>query len=553
MEKKQNVLKIHKKDNVIVALTDLKKGEEITFENHVYQLQNNISAKHKFVTENLAKNDAVYMYGVLVGKAKKAIIKGDLISTTNLIHDTEKYGVNESKSKEIWKAPDVSKFANKTFNGYHRADGKVGTENNWLIIPLVFCQNRNVEVLQQALVEKLGYGKKQHLGLDVDALINDYKSGVSADDILNKNILKDAEETNKNLLFPNVDGVKFLTHDGGCGGATSDSITLCNLLAGYINNPNVAGATVLSLGCQHAQASILQKALNQMSSEHQKPVFVLEQQQSVSEKELLAEAVKKTFVGLMEANKIERKPASLSKLIIGLECGGSDGFSGISANPTLGYVSDLIVGLGGATVLSEFPELNGVEQELINRCTHTEKAEKFSHIMSTYNSKAEALGAAFSMNPSPGNIKDGLITDAIKSAGAAKKGGTSPVEDVLDYTEQVVNSGLNLLCTPGNDVESTTGLAGSGCTIILFTTGLGTPTGNPITPVVKVSTNSTLFNKMNDIIDFNAGSIIEGEKTIEQSGEELLDFVIEVASGKQTKARQLRQDDFIPWKRGMSL
>lgn len=553
METKQNVLKIHEKDNVIVALTDLKKGDKITFENHVYELQNDISAKHKFVTETLAEGDPVYMYGVLVGKAKKEILKGDIISTTNLIHDTEKYGVNSSEEKEVWQAPDVSKFVNKTFNGYHRADGKVGTENNWLIIPLVFCQNRNVEVLKQALVEKLGYGKKQHLGLDVDALINDYKSGVSAEAILEKNILKDGEDTSKNLLFPNVDGVKFLTHDGGCGGATSDAITLCNLLAGYINNPNVAGATVLSLGCQHAQASILQDALGKMADANNKPVYILEQQQSVSEKELLAEAVKKTFVGLMEANKIERKPANLSKLVIGLECGGSDGFSGISANPTLGYVSDLIVGLGGATVLSEFPELNGVEQELINRCTSTEKAKKFSHIMSTYNSKAEALGAAFSMNPSPGNIKDGLITDAIKSAGAAKKGGTSPVQDVLDYTEQVVTSGLNLLCTPGNDVESTTGLAGSGCNVILFTTGLGTPTGNPITPVVKVSTNSTLFNKMSDIIDFNTGSIIEGSKTIEQAGEELLDFVIEVASGKQTKARQLRQDDFIPWKRGMSL
>lgn len=553
MKSDQKILKIHEKDNVLVALADLKKGTEVVYDSKTYVLQNDIPAKHKFVTETLAKGDLVYMYGVLVGKAKKDIAKGDMISTTNLVHDTESYGVNDTKEKEVWLAPNISKFVNKTFNGYHRVDGKVGTENNWLIIPLVFCQNRNVEVLKQALVEKLGYGKKQHLGLDVDALISDYKLGVSAEAILEKDILKEGEDASKNMLFPNVDGVKFLTHDGGCGGATSDAVTLCNLLAGYINNPNVAGATVLSLGCQHAQASILQDALSKMASANTKPVYVLEQQQSISEKELLADAVKHTFVGLMEANKIERKPASLSKLVIGLECGGSDGFSGISANPTLGYVSDLIVGLGGATVLSEFPELNGVEQELINRCTDSEKAKKFSHIMSTYNSKAEALGAAFSMNPSPGNIKDGLITDAIKSAGAAKKGGTSPVEDVLDYTEQVVQPGLNLLCTPGNDVESTTGLAGSGCNVILFTTGLGTPTGNPITPVVKVSTNTKLFNKMNDIIDFNTGTIIEGEKTIEQAGEELLDFVIEVASGKQTKARQLKQDDFIPWKRGMSL
>lgn len=553
MKTEQKVLRIHEKDNAIVALSNLKKGTEITFEEQHYQLQNDIDAKHKFVSEDLSKGDPVYMYGVLVGRAKQNILKGELIHTHNLVHDTETYGVNGEKKQIVWNTPDVSKFKGKTFLGYHRADGKVGTENNWLVIPLVFCQNRNVEVLKDALVEKLGYGKKQHLSLDVDSLISSYKQGASADVILEKDILKDSEDFNKNPLFPNVDGIKFLTHEGGCGGATSDSVALCNLLAGYINNPNVAGATVLSLGCQHAQSNILQEALAKMSPDIKKPVYVLEQQQIESEKELLAQAVKKTFVGIVEANKIERKPATLDKLVIGLECGGSDGFSGISANPTLGYVSDLVVALGGATVLSEFPELNGVEQELINRCTSKERASKFSNIMSAYNEKADALGAGFYANPSPGNIKDGLITDAIKSAGAAKKGGNSPVEDVLDYTEQVIKPGLNLLCTPGNDVESTTGLAGSGCNVILFTTGLGTPTGNPITPVIKVSSNTSLYKKMPDIIDFNSGEIIEGKTTIKDMGEALLDHVIEVASGKLTKARLLKQDDFIPWKRGMSL
>jgi altronate hydrolase len=220
----------------------------------------------------------------------------------------------------------------------------------------------------------------------------------------------------------------------------------------------------------------------------------------------------------------------------------------------LGYVSDLIVGLGGSAILSEFPELNGVEQELINRCVDVEKANKFAQIMRTYNKKATALGAGFYANPSPGNIKDGLITDAIKSAGAAKKGGTSPVVDVLDYTEQLVLPGLNLLCTPGNDVESTTGLAGSGANIILFTTGLGTPTGNPVVPVIKVSTNTSLYNKMGDIIDFNTGEIINGVETIDSCGEKLLSYIISVASGiDQVNARRLGQDDFIPWKRGLSL
>ena len=355
-------------------------------------------------------------------------------------------------------------------------------------------------------------------------------------------------------LFTNVDGVKFLTHEGGCGGSTSDAVTLCNLLAGYINNPNVAGATVLSLGCQHAQISILKRALKRIASDMKKPVFFLEQHNSSSERNFIAESIKKTFIGMIEANKVSRSPAPLSKLTIGLECGGSDGFSGISANPTLGYVSDIVVGLGGSAVLSEFPELNGVEQELINRCIDVNKAQKFAKIMRTYDAKANALGSGFYANPSPGNIKDGLVTDAIKSAGAAKKGGTSPIVDVLDYTEQVVHSGLNLLCTPGNDVESTTGLAGSGVNIILFTTGLGTPTGNPAVPVIKISSNTDLYNKMNDIIDFNTGSIIEGASTIIECGEALIEYIVKVASGEvQVNSRKLEQNDFIPWKRGISL
>ncbi|GAA4293930.1 UxaA family hydrolase [Aestuariibaculum suncheonense] len=550
---RQEILKIHSKDNVLVALTDLAKGTTLSYEDQSYVLADTIPAKHKFATENFKTGDPIYMYGVLVGRAKTEIVKGGLITTENLEHDTEHYSADHVNEKVQWQAPDVSKFKNKTFLGYHRTNGRVGTENNWLIIPLVFCQNRNVEVLKNALVDKLGFGKQQHLGLNVERLIESYKAGESAEAILEQDILREADDVSKNPLFPNVDGIRFLTHDGGCGGSTSDAITLCHLLAGYINNPNVAGATVLSLGCQHAQSKILKDALSKMAPHNDKPVFFLEQQNMNSEKELLAEAVKKTFIGLMEANKIERQPATLDKLVIGLECGGSDGFSGISANPVLGYVSDLLVGLGGATVLAEFPELNGVEQELINRCQSKEKADKFSNIMAVYNEKASLLGGGFSANPSPGNIKDGLITDAIKSAGAAKKGGTSPVEDVLDYTEQVVKPGLNLLCTPGNDVESTTGLAGSGTNIILFTTGLGTPTGNPITPVIKVSSNTKLFNRMNDIIDFNTGGVIDGEATIEETGELLLDYVIEVASGKQVKARKLEQNDFIPWKRGMSL
>ena len=209
---------------------------------------------------------------------------------------------------------------------------------------------------------------------------------------------------------------------------------------------------------------------------------------------------------------------------------------------------------GGSVILSEFPELCGVEQEMSDRCVDEAKAIRFIDIMRKYGQSAIDAGSGFDMNPSPGNIKDGLITDAMKSLGASKKGGTSPVTDVLDYPEKVTKPGLNLLCTPGNDVESTTAEVGAGANIILFTTGLGTPTGNPIAPVIKLSSNTKLFERMNDIIDINTGTIIEGDETIEQAGERILDYVIKVASGEViAKSVENGQEDFIPWKRGVSL
>lgn len=554
MESKTKTLKIHPADNLMVALVDLQAGESVSHGAEIFQLQTAVPAKHKFALEAFSTGTEVLLYGVVVGRATKNIAKGEAVHTHNITHDTEAYQVPKKVETQSWSPPLRDKYANRGFLGYHRADGKVGTENNWLVIPLVFCQNRNIEELKNSLLEGLGYEHADKKVFDLDSLITKYKAGATQEELLNEELLTAQKQNPKNPLFPNIDGIYFLTHDGGCGGATSDAVALCNLLAGYINNPNVAGATVLSLGCQHAQISILERALKRIAPDLQKPVFFMEQQQSTSEPEYLADCIKKTFVGLIEADQVARKPAPLSKLTLGLECGGSDGFSGISANPVLGFVSDVIIGQNGAAVLSEFPELNGVEQELVNRCITLKNAQKFEKLMREYHTKAAALGAGFDSNPSPGNIKDGLITDAIKSAGAAKKGGTSPIVDVLDYTEQVVHPGLNLLCTPGNDVESTTALAGSGANLILFTTGLGTPTGNPAVPVVKVATNTHLYQKMNDLIDFNSGTVIEGKTTIEECGEALLNYIIDVASGKEeVHARRLGQDDFIPWKRGMSL
>ena len=549
---KKNYVQIDPRDNVIVAITNLEKGLSAKIGKQKVVLKEDIKQKHKFALNDFEVDDEIFMYGLLIGKAIQPIKAGSAINVFNLKHSSAEY--SEKNKNYNWVAPDISKFDKRTFDGYHRLDGKVGTANFWLVIPLTFCENRNLDVIEAALSEKLGYQTARDFAVNTDALIDQYKAGATLEEIFNTPIINTKEEISKNRLFPNVDGIKFLKHDGGCGGTRQDAEVLCQLLAGYITNPNVAGATILSLGCQNAQVEIMQKALNNFDPNFKKPVYILEQQKIDSERKLIEEAVKRTFLGLVEANKIVRKPAPLSKLVLGLECGGSDGFSGISANPALGYCSDLLVALGGSPVLAEFPELNGVEQEIINRCETKVSAEKFYKIMRAYSAAAVAVGSGFESNPSPGNIKDGLITDAMKSAGAAKKGGTSPIVDVLDYTEQVKKQGLNLLCTPGNDVESTTGLAGSGCNITVFTTGLGTPTGNPITPVLKLSSNTDLYNRMNDIIDINAGTVISGEDSIESMGEKILEYIIAVASGKvSSKAMEQGNNDFIPWKRGVSL
>jgi altronate hydrolase len=545
----EKILRIDPKDNVLVALTGLPAGEPITFASEQYIPPSDIPAKHKFAIRDLAVGEEVIMYGGVVGLIRQPIPRGGLLSTRNVQHDASGFG--PKVGEYTWSAPDVAGWSSRTFDGYHRADGQVGTRNYWLVIPLVFCENRNVEALRDAFEEELGYGRPKLYRQQVRQLIAQHHQGPRA---AHGDDFSRPEPVILNRVFPNVDGVRFLVHEGGCGGTRQDSKALCGLLAGYIHHPNVAGATVLSLGCQNAQPSILMDALRARDPGLRKPVLMYEQQQSGTESAMLSDAIRATFEGLVEANRLTRKPAPLSKLTVALKCGGSDGFSGISANPALGHVSDLLAALGAKSILSEFPELCGMEQSLINRCTDAAQGDRFIQLMRDYADRAKAVHSGFEMNPSPGNIKDGLITDAMKSAGAARKGGTSPVTAVLDYPEYDNTPGLALLCTPGNDVECVTAQVGAGANVVLFTTGLGTPTGNPVAPVIKVSTNTSLAERMSDIIDIDTGAVIRGETTIEKVGESILDLVIQVASGKvRTKAEQLDQNDFIPWKRGVSL
>jgi len=548
----QKVLLVHPSDNVLVALTDLHRDEEIRINGETIHLLNNVPAKHKFLLKSLEPGEGVYMYGVLVAEALIALSRGAILSTANIRHAANSQ-YKKSRQSE-WHPPDVSRWRQRTFNGYVRSDSRVGTMNYWLFIPTVFCENRNMDFIRDALTRELGYGTSEKYQRQTRELVSWYRNGRSLQDLDISQLLEQEDTLTANRVFPQIDGIKFLNHEGGCGCNYQDSDTLGKLLAAYADHPNVAGVTVLSLGCQHLQTSLFRKFLFDRNPAFDKPLYFFEQQQYGQQDMMLGDAIRKTFEGLMLANEVRRKPAPLSKLCVGVKCGGSDGFSGISANPAVGWAADLLISLGGSVILAEFPELCGVEQELVDRCMNQELAEKFSSLMREYQEQAKRAGSGFEKNPSPGNIRDGLITDAMKSAGAARKGGTSPITGVLDYTEPVREAGLHLLCTPGNDVEATTGKAASGATLILFTTGLGTPTGNPICPTIKISTNKTLATKMADIIDIDCGGIITGEKTIQQSGEEILEYCIQVASGLIVpKAVQRGQDDFIPWKRGVSL
>ncbi len=545
------VLKLDSGDNALIALADLTQGEQIQFDGQTYELVSNVPAKHKFSAVNLAVGDRVIMYGVLVGAAVKPIQRGERLTTSNVQHQATDF--HEKSVEYHWTAPDVSRWKQRTFLGYPRSDGQVGTRNYWIVVPLVFCENRNIGVLKQAFEEELGFAPSQIYRQQVAEFAKLYREG-KAEEIQSRIGKPNGTDPARSRVFENIDGIKFLLHEGGCGGTREDANNLCGLIAGYINHPNVAGATVLSLGCQSAQIPILRQEIKKRNPDFNKPLVILEQQQSGSEFSMLSDAIRKTFVGLVEANKATRAPADLSHLCVGLKCGGSDGFSGISANPSIGHTADLLAAIGARTILSEFPELCGVEQDLINRSTRKEVSDRFAQLMRDYQARARSVGSGFEMNPSPGNIRDGLITDAMKSAGAAKKGGRSPVTAVLDYPEPATVPGLNLQCTPGNDVECVTAQVGAGANIVLFTTGLGTPTGNPITPVVKLSTNATLVSRMQDVIDVDTSAVISGQATIEQEGENILEYVIKVASGDvRTKAELKGQADFIPWKRGVSL
>jgi len=377
----QRVLQLDPRDNVLIALSDLKEGDQVDFSGSKYSLVSNVPAKHKFATTDLSLGADVIMYGVLVGKTYHPVKKGEVLSLANLRHESAEY--QEKSAAYSWTPPDVSRWRQKKFLGYHRSDGQVGTRNYWIVVPLVFCENRNIVNLKQAFEEELGFAAPQVYRQQVAKLAMLYRDGKS---VVTLPAVVDGSQPSPKL-FPNIDGIKFLLHEGGCGGTREDSNNLCGLIAGYINHPNVAGATVLSLGCQNAQVDILREQINKRNQSLDKPLFIFEQQKTGSEFAMLTKAISATFEGLVEADTLRREPADLSHLSVGLKCGGSDGFSGLSANPAIGHTSDLLVALGARTILSEFPELCGVEQDLINRSITKDVGHRFIQLMREYENR----------------------------------------------------------------------------------------------------------------------------------------------------------------------
>src|SRR5215831_12463284 len=401
----QRVLELDSRDNVLIALENLKSGETISHRNAQITLKSDIPAKQKFPTGDLAVGDSVIMYGVLVGKVFKPVGRGELLSTGNLSHEAAPY--REHSGEYGWTPPNASRWKDRRFLGYVRSDGQAGTRNYWLVVPLVFCENRNILNLKQAFEEELGFSQPHSYRRQVAELVRLYREGKPPQ--IHAATPEPDGDTTSTRPFQNLDGIKFLLHQGGCGGTREDANNLCGLIAGYLHHPNVAGGTVLSLGCQNAQIDLLRKQIERRNPKFSKPLVVVEQQKSGSEFRMLSAAIQQTFEGLAEANQAERTPADVSKLCVGLKCGGSDGFSGLSANPAIGHTSDLLVALGARTILSEFPELCGVEQNLIERAVTRQVGNRFIYLMREYEKRARAVKASFALNPSPGNIRDGLL------------------------------------------------------------------------------------------------------------------------------------------------
>ena len=490
-------IKINPEDVVAVALTDLKQGQEVKLENDAVILKEDIPRGHKFALYDLAENDPVIKYGYPIGRAKHAVKKGEHVHTQNVKTDLKAFG-----SYSYDKAPKTElKHVDRYFDGYVRSNGDVGIRNEIWIIPTVFCVN--------------------HVAKELEAYAQSRLSE-----------------------FANVDDCLALTHPYGCSQMGEDQTTTQKILACLTRHPNAGAVLVLGLGCENNNIGVFKEFLDANDDR----IHFLNSQ-DVEDELTAGKAIIDEL--LVKVNAYKREKVSINKLRIGLKCGGSDGLSGITANPLIGRLSDVVVGSGGTSVMTEVPEMFGAEQILMNRAVTPQIFDKCVNLINDFKHYFSSHGQVVSENPSPGNKAGGITTLEDKSLGCVQKGGKAEVCDVLKYGESLRTHGLNLLQGPGNDGVSCTALASAGCHMVLFSTGRGTPFATAI-PTVKISTNTALFNKNQDWIDFNAGAIVDGE-SFDSLTDKLLDYVLAVASGKKTLSEKRGFHDIIIWKDGVTM
>ena len=489
-------IKIHKEDTVAVALKPLEKGKVIEIDGKKVELKEEIPQGHKFALCTIGAGEQVIKYGNSIGIAKEEIPSGAWVHIHNVktgLGEVLEYQFEQQKAS-------LEKAEKAFFEGYRRSDGKVGVRNEIWIIPTVGCVNNVAQMIEKR-------AKKY--------------AGGTVEDI---------------CAFP---------HPYGCSQMGDDQDNTRTILADLINHPNAGGVLVLGLGCENSNIQELKKFIGEYDEKRVKFLVAQEHEDEVEDSlELIRELAE-------YAGQFHREPISVSELVIGMKCGGSDGLSGITANPAVGAFSDMLISRGGTTILTEVPEMFGAETLLMNRCENDELFEKTVKLINDFKNYFTSHNQTIYENPSPGNKKGGITTLEDKSLGCTQKSGKAPIRGVLAYGECVTEKGLNLLSAPGNDLVASTALAASGAHIVLFTTGRGTPFASPV-PTIKISSNTQLADKKKNWIDFNCGDMVENS-SLEESSERLFDYVLEVASGKKVKAEEAGFHDMAIFKQGVTL
>jgi len=495
----QDFIKINENDNVAVALRDLSAGVTFEVNGESITLNENIARGHKFTLRNLAEGENVIKYGFPIGHATSNVLQGSHVHVQNIktnLGDNLEYTYSPCGEFPKPILPET-----KTFMGYERADGRVGVRNELWIIPTVGCVN---------------------------------------------SIAKAIESRCKHLVGDNIEAVVAYNHPYGCSQMGDDQENTREALAGLINHPNAGGVLVLGLGCENSNIPVLMPYLGDYDKSRVR--FLISQ----DVEDEVEEAVKILEELAENAKKCKRSVQPVSKLVIGMKCGGSDGLSGITANPTVGQFSDYLTGNGGTTILTEVPEMFGAETTLMDRAKDEETFDKTVNLINDFKEYYRKNNQTIYENPSPGNKAGGISTLEDKALGCTQKSGSSPVIDVLKYGQRVEQAGLNLLSAPGNDLVASTALAVSGAQIVLFTTGRGTPFACAV-PTVKISTNTPLATKKNKWIDFDCGVLLEDGNDLKKMGSKLYDYVIAVANGELVKSEKDGFRDLAIFKQGVTL